>query len=45
MTIPFFYDDLNDLVKEQKAAGILRPAYSYPPPDGTDWLELFCPTW
>ena len=33
---------LNDLVKEQKAAGILT-SYSYPPPDGTDWLEIILP--
>ena len=26
-----FYSDLNDLVKEQKAAGIIK-SYSYPPP-------------
>ena len=37
-----FYNDLNDLVKEQKAAGILT-SYSYPPPDGTDWLEIIQP--
>ena len=37
-----FYNDLNDLVKEQKAAGILT-SYSYPPPDGTDWLEIILP--
>ena len=37
-----FYNDLNDLVKEQKAAGILT-SYSYPPPDGMDWLEIILP--
>ena len=31
-----FYSDLNDLVKEQKAAGIIK-SYSYPPPEGTAW--------
>ena len=30
------------MVKEQKAAGILT-SYSYPPPDGTDWLEIILP--
>ena len=37
-----FYSDLNDLVKEQKAAGIIK-SYSYPPPEGTDWLEIMLP--
>ena len=30
-----FYSDLNDLVEEQKAAGILTD-YDYPPPETTD---------
>ena len=37
-----FYSDLNDLVKEQKAAGIIK-SYSYPPPEGTDWLGIILP--
>lgn len=37
-----FYSDLNDLVKEQKAAGIIK-SYSYPPPEGTDWLGDHAP--
>ena len=37
-----FYSDLNDLVKEQKAAGIIK-SYSYPPPEGTDWLGIMLP--
>ena len=42
MTIRSFYSDLNDLVKEQKAAGIIT-SYSYPPPDATNWLEIILP--
>ena len=37
-----FYSDLNDLVKEQKAVGIIK-SYSYPPPEGTDWLGIMLP--
>ena len=37
-----FYSDLNDLVKEQKAAGIIT-SDSYPPPDATNWLEIILP--
>ena len=37
-----FYNDLNDLVQEQKEAGILT-SYSYPPPEGTNWLEVLLP--
>ena len=37
-----FYSDLNDRVKEQKAAGIIK-SYSYPPPEGTDWLGIMLP--
>ena len=37
-----FYSDLNDLVKAQKAAGIIK-SYSYPPPEGTDWLGIMLP--
>ena len=37
-----FYDDLNDLVRAQKAKGVLT-GYSYPPPETTNWLELLLP--
>ena len=37
-----FYDDLNDLVLEQKAAGIITE-YDYPGPETTNWLELILP--
>ena len=38
----FFDQDMNDLVKEQKARGIIT-SYDYPPPAGTNWLELLLP--
>ena len=37
-----FYSDLNDLIQEQKAAGIITD-YDYPPPETTDWLEILLP--
>ena len=37
-----FYEDLNDLVLEQKAAGIIQE-YDYPTPKTTNWLELTLP--
>ena len=37
-----FYDDLNDLVQEQYAKGVIE-AYDYPDPETTDWLELLLP--
>ena len=37
-----FYEDLNDLVQEQKAEGIIT-SYNYPPPETTNWLELLLP--
>ena len=37
-----FYDDLNDLVLEQKAEGIITE-YDYPGPETTNWLELILP--
>ena len=37
-----FYDDLNDLILEQKAKGIIT-SYNYPPPETTNWLELLLP--
>ena len=38
-----FYDELNDLVKEQKAAGIIT-SYDYPEKPGTDWLVILLPS-
>ena len=37
-----FYDDLNELVQRQHAAGILT-GYDYPPPKTTNWLEILLP--
>ena len=37
-----FYDDLNDLIQQQKAKGVIT-SYDYPPPESTDWLELLLP--
>ena len=37
-----FYNDLNDLVQEQKAKGIITD-YEYPPPETTNWLEVLLP--
>ena len=37
-----FYEDLNELIQEQKAEGIIT-SYDYPPPETTDWLELLLP--
>ena len=37
-----FYDDLNDLVQEQYAKGIIK-RYEYPKPETTNWLELLLP--
>ena len=37
-----FYDDLNELVQEQKAKGVIT-SYNYPPPETTNWLELVLP--
>ena len=37
-----FYEDLNDLVQEQKAKGVIT-AYNYPPPETTNWLEILLP--
>ena len=37
-----FYEDLNDLVLEQKAAGVITD-YDYPTPKTTNWLELLLP--
>ena len=37
-----FYDDFNDIVKEQAAKGILK-SYDYPEPPQTNWLELLLP--
>ena len=37
-----FYEDLNDLVQEQKAKGVIT-SYNYPPPETTNWLEILLP--
>ena len=37
-----FYEDLNDLVQEQKAKGVIT-SYNYPPPESTNWLEILLP--
>ena len=37
-----FYEDLNDLVQEQKAKGVIT-SYNYPPPESTNWLEVLLP--
>ena len=37
-----FYEDLNDLVQEQKAEGVIH-SYNYPPPETTNWLEVLLP--
>ena len=37
-----FYDELNDLVQEQTARGIIT-AYDYPDPAKTNWLEILLP--
>ena len=37
-----FYDDLNDLVQEQYAKGVIT-SYDYPEPQTTNWLEILLP--
>ncbi len=37
-----FYADLNELIQDQKAAGIITD-YDYPPPETTNWLEILLP--
>ena len=37
-----FYDQLDPLVKEQAAKGVIT-SYDYPPPEATDWAELLLP--
>ena len=37
-----FYDDLNDLVQQQYADGIITD-YDYPDPEPTNWLEVLLP--
>ena len=37
-----FYDDLNDLVQQQYADGIIKD-YDYPEPQTTNWLEVLLP--
>lgn len=40
--VALFYEDLNDLILEQKARGIIT-TYDYPKPPTTNWLELLLP--
>ena len=37
-----FFDDLNELVQQQYALGVLT-GYDYPPPKTTNWLEILLP--
>ena len=37
-----FYDDMNQLVQDQYARGVIK-AYDYPEPETTNWLELLLP--
>nr|WP_325297760.1 ATP-dependent zinc metalloprotease FtsH [uncultured Dysosmobacter sp.] len=37
-----FYDDMNQLVQDQYAKGVIK-AYDYPEPETTNWLELILP--
>ena len=37
-----FYEDLAPLVEKQTAKGVLK-TYDYPPPAGTNWLEVLLP--
>ena len=37
-----FYNDLNELIRAQKEAGVIT-SYDYPPPAGTDWFKLLLP--
>ena len=37
-----FYDEFNDLVKEQYARGVITD-YNYPKPEKTNWLEILLP--
>ena len=37
-----FYDQLDPLVKEQAAKGIIK-TYDYPPPESENWLEIIFP--
>ena len=41
-SVELFYWDMNDLLQEQKAAGILT-SYDYPPAPTTNWVELLLP--
>lgn len=40
--VDLFYQDLNDLIVEQKAKGVLTD-YDYPPPPTVNWLERLLP--
>ena len=37
-----FYEDLDPLIQEQYAKGIIKD-YDYPPPESTNWLEYLLP--
>ena len=40
--VDLFYQDLNDLIVEQKEKGVLTD-YDYPPPPTVNWLERLLP--
>jgi len=40
--VGLFYEDMNDLIQEQRAKGIIK-SYDYPEPPTTNWLELLLP--
>ena len=40
--VDLFFQDMNDLILEQKAKGIIT-SYDYPPPADTNWLEILLP--
>ena len=41
-SVALFYHDMNELLKEQKAAGILT-SYDYPPRESPNWVEILLP--
>jgi len=41
-SVELFFWDMNDLLQQQKAAGVLT-SYDYPPPPTTNWVELLLP--
>ena len=40
--VDLFFQDLNDLILEQKDKGVIT-SYDYPPPTTTNWLEILLP--